>query len=119
MITPFSDKGWVASRVAHSPPGNVFGHLLAGLREDMASLGSGYADALTADARNQTVTVTGHWWYQGTYVVDSDPEGSRVTYRVRNIAARARLLAFLDKPAYPRRMRQELRERLQALSSRS
>jgi hypothetical membrane protein len=31
---------------------------------------------------------------------------------VRNIATRARFLAFLDKPAYPRKMRQDLAARL-------
>ena len=116
MTMLFSDKGWVASRVVHSSPDEVFNQLLAKLREEMDSLGTGYADALSVDAEKRTVTVTGHWWYQGTYVVKSESEGSCVTYRVRNIAARARFLAFLDKPAYSRRMQRELDTRLQSLS---
>jgi len=111
----FSDKGWVASRVVPSSPDKVFHQLLAKLREEMDSLGTGYADALSADSTKRTVTITGHWWYQGAYVVSGGPEGSRVTYRVRNIATRARLLAFLDKPAYSRRMQRELDARLRGL----
>lgn len=111
----FSDKRWVASRAARSAPDKVFTHLLANLTEEMRSLGNGYASALAADADNRTITVTGHWWYQGAYTVQAHHGGSLVTYRVRNIATRARFLAFLDKPGYPRRMQRDLNTRLHGL----
>jgi hypothetical protein len=107
-----SDKGWVASRIVRSPAEEVFDHLVTTLRAETASLGAGYADALSVDPQRRTLTITGHWWYQGTYMVEAQPGGSCVTYTVKNIARRARILAFLDKPAYARRMRRELDARL-------
>jgi hypothetical protein len=111
----FSNKKWVVTQAVPGAPEKVLDHLAAKLREEMTSLGAGYADAVSVDTERRTVTVTGHWWYQGTYAIESDPHGTLVTYRVRNVATRARLLAFLDKPSYAQRMRRELASRLRAL----
>lgn len=36
------------------------------------------------------VAVQGGWWYRGEYEVSSVPSGTRLTHRVRNVAARGR-----------------------------
>lgn len=38
------------------------------------------------DRERRLVAEQGGWWYRGEYQVESDSAGSRLTFRVRNIA---------------------------------
>ena len=42
--------------------------------------------AVGADPSRALVWVHGSYWYQGEYVFASHPDGSQVTYRIRNIS---------------------------------
>ena len=108
----FSDRNWVVKAAVSAPPDRVFKQIAAIRREEVRALGSDYGDALRLDEAQHTITVTGHWWYQGAHTVNVHPEGSAVTYRVNNVARRTRALAFLHKPRYPRRMRQDFEQML-------
>jgi hypothetical protein len=45
---------------------------------------------VTVDPASNTVAQQGEWWYRGVYQVEADPRGSRVEFRVLNVAPRAR-----------------------------
>ena len=108
----FSDNNWVAKAAVGAPPERVFKQIAAIRREEITALGSDYSDALRLDEEQRTITVTGHWWYQGAHTGNAHPKGSEVTYRVSNVARRTRTLAFLHKPFYSRRMRQDFAQML-------
>lgn len=42
------------------------------------------------DRRTNTIGMQGHWWYRGEYSLTAEPPGTRVTYRVFNVAPRGR-----------------------------
>jgi hypothetical protein len=79
-------------------------------REEVRALGRAYHDALTIDETHRTMTLTGHWWYQGTHTVRAHPRGCEVIYQVRNVARGTRTLAFLHKPHYRTEMRRDLEQ---------
>lgn len=108
----FSDRSWVVKAAVSAPPGRVFKQIAAIRRTEVTALGSDYSNALRLDEAQHTITLTGHWRYQGIYTVNAHPEGSEVTYRVSNVAGRTRTLAFLHKPLYSRRLRQDFEQML-------
>ncbi|WP_194117756.1 hypothetical protein [Streptomyces hoynatensis] len=44
----------------------------------------------TESADDGNLVLQGGWWYRGEYEVEPDGEGTRVTHRVYNVAARGR-----------------------------
>ncbi len=113
----FTDKPWVLKAVVEASPDSVFQHIVALKQQEVRTIGSDYHDALTIEEAQLTITLTGHWWYQGVHTVHSHPKGSQVTYKVSNIAQVARTLAFLQRPLYVKQMRQEFEQMLQQLGS--
>jgi hypothetical protein len=113
----FSDKNWVLKAVVEASPDTVFQHIVAMKQQEVRMLGSDYNDALTIEEAHLTITLTGHWWYQGIHTVRSHPKGSQVTYKVNNIARVARTLAFLQRPFYVKQMRQEFEQMLYQIGS--
>jgi hypothetical protein len=107
-----SDKNWVLKAVVEAAPDIVFQHIVAMKQKEVRTLGSDYNDALTIEEAHLTITLTGHWWYQGSHTVHSHPQGSKVTYKVNNIAQVARTLAFLQRPFYVKQMRQDFEQML-------
>ena len=114
-VMMFSDKHWVLKAVVEAEPDSVFRHIVAMKQREVRTLGSDYNDALTIEEAQLTITLTGHWWYQGVHNVQSHPKGSQVTYKVSNIAQVARTLAFLQRPLYVKQMRQEFEQMLQQI----
>ena len=112
-----SDKNWVLKAVVEAPPDNVFQHIVAMKRKEIRALGSDYNDALTIDEVHHTITLTGHWWYQGIHTVHPHSKGSQVTYKVNNVARVARTLAFLQRPLYVQQMRQDFEQMLHQICS--
>lgn len=112
-----SDKNWVLKAIVEAAPDTIFQHIVAMKQQEMSALGSDYNDALAIDEAHHTVTLTGHWWYQGIYTVHSHPKGSQVTYKVNNIARVARTLAFLQRPFYRKQMRQDFQQMINQICS--
>jgi hypothetical protein len=110
-----SDQNWVLKAIVEAPPDTVFQRIVAIKQQEVLALGSEYHDALTIVETERTITLTGHWWYQGIHTVHSHPQGALVKYRVRNVARVARTLAFLQRPLYVKQMRQEFAQQLQQL----
>jgi hypothetical protein len=96
----------LSSRLAIHPPLAIRGFPALSVR----ALGSEYQEALTSDEARLTITLTGHWWYQGVHAVHPHARGAQVTYVVRNIAHVARALAFLQRPFYVKQMRREFEQ---------
>jgi hypothetical protein len=113
----FLDTEWMRAAIVKAAPEAVFQGIAALKQEEVRGLGENYGDALAIDEGHRTITLTGHWWYQGVHTISPCPNGSRVTYRVRNIAQVARTLAFLHRPFYVRQMRQEFEHLLHQLGS--
>jgi hypothetical protein len=66
-----------------------------------------------------TLTVEGGWWYRGEYTLLPCAAGTQVTYRVYNVATRARWLVPLVNRLYigfPAATRQGFAETLRALT---
>jgi hypothetical protein len=112
----FSDKNWALTAIVEASPEAVFQHIAAQKQKEVRALGSEYKDAVAIDEAHLTITLTGHWWYQGVHTVYSHPKGSQVTYTVHNVAQVARTLAFLQRPFYPKQMRHEFEQLLQQIS---
>ena len=112
-----SDKNWVLKAVVEAPPDKVFQHFVAMKQKEIRALGNDYNDALKIDEAHHTITLTGHWWYQGVHIVLTHPKGSQVTYKVSNIAKVARTLAFVQRPLYVQQMRQEFEQMLHQICS--
>ena len=110
-----SDKDWALTAVVEAPPETVFQRIVALKQQEVRALGSEYNDALAVDETHLTITLTGHWWYQGAHTVQPHPKGALVTYNVRNVAQVARTLAFLQRPFYAKQMRQEFERLLQQI----
>ena len=115
VVLMLSDKHWVLMAVVEASPATVFQHLVAMKQHEVRALGNEYGEALTIEEAHRTITLTGHWWYQGVHTVRSHSRGSQVTYRVRNVARVARTLAFLQRPFYAKQMRQEFEQMLQQI----
>ena len=113
----FSDKKWVLKAVVEASPDTVFQHIVAMKQQEVRALGSAYQDALTIEEAHLTVTLTGHWWYQGVHTVHPHPQGSQVTYKVSNSAQVARTLAFLQRPLYVKQMRYDFEQMLHQIGS--
>lgn len=101
----FSDRDWEVKSIVTAPADDVFRAVVASRQNEMRMLGSGYQNAVQVDERDRTITVRGHWWYQGTHRIGPHPDGCEVMYQVRNMGGFA---AFLDKPNYRRTMRRDL-----------
>ena len=112
-----SDKHWVLKAIIEASPDTIFQHIVAMKQKEVSALGSDYNDALTIDEAHHTVTLTGHWWYQGAHTVQTHPKGSQVTYKVSNIARVARTLAFLQRPFYRKQMRQDFEQMVNQICS--
>ena len=112
-----SDKNWVLKAVVEASPDTVFQHIVAMKQQEVRMLGSDYNDALTIEEAHLTITLTGHWWYQGVHTVHSHPKGSQVTYKVNNVARVARTLAFLQRLFFVKQMRQEFEQLLYQIGS--
>ena len=112
-----SDKNWELKAVVEAVPDNVFQHIVAMKQQEIRALGSDYNDALKIDEAHHTITLTGHWWYQGVHTVLTHPKGSKVTYKVSNIARVARTLAFLQRPMYVQQMQQDFEQMLHQIGS--
>lgn len=110
-----SDKHWVLKAVVEAAPEIVFQHIVALKQQEVRTLGNDYSNALTIEEAHLTITLTGHWWYQGVHTVHPHPQGSQVTYKVSNIAQVARTLAFLQRPLYVKQMRQDFERMLQLI----
>lgn len=110
-----SDKNWILKAIIEAAPDIVFQRIVAIKQKEVRTLGSDYHDALTIEQAHLTITLTGHWWYQGIHTVQSHPKGSQVTYKVNNIAQIARTLAFLQRPFYVKQMRQDFEQMLDQL----
>lgn len=117
MVKMFSDKHWVLEAVVAASPEIVFQQIVVVKTAEVAALGSEYTDALATDDAHLTVSLTGHWWYQGVHTVRSHPRGSQVTYTVRNVAQVARTVAFLQRPFYPNQMRQDFEQLLRRIGA--
>jgi hypothetical protein len=107
-----SDKDWVLKAVVEAPSDAIFQHIVAMKQKEVSALGSDYNDALAIDEVHHTITLTGHWWYQGIHTVHPHSKGSQVTYKVNNVARVARTLAFLQRPFYKKQMRQDFEQTL-------
>src|SRR6516162_6182839 len=112
-----SDKNWVLKAVVEAAPDIVFQHIVVMKQKEIRALGSDYNDALTIEEAHLTITLTGHWWYQGVHTVHPHQKGSQVTYKVSNIAQVARTLAFLQRPFYVKQMRQDFEQLLHLIGS--
>jgi hypothetical protein len=112
-----SDKDWILKAVVEAPPDTIFQHIVAMKQKEVSALGSDYNDALTIDEVHHTITLTGHWWYQGVHTVHPHPKGSQVTYKVNNVASAARTLAFIQRPFYKKQMRQDFEQTLTQICS--
>jgi len=112
MVLMLSDKHWVLKAVVEASPETVFQRIVAMKRKEVQALGSEYYDALSIEEARLTITLTGHWWYQGMHTVHAHPTGAQVTYKVSNIARVARTLAFLQRPLYVKQMRHEFEQLL-------
>src|SRR5206468_7401173 len=112
-----SDKHWMLKAVVEAGPETVFQHIVALKQQEVRTLGSAYNNALTIEEAHFTITLTGHWWYQGVHTVRAHPKGSQVTYKVSNIARVARTLAFLQRPFYVKQMRQDFEQMLHQIGS--
>jgi hypothetical protein len=112
-----SDKNWVLKAVVEASPDTVFQHIVVMKQKEIRALGSDYNDALTIEEAHLTITLTGHWWYQGVHTVHPHQKGSQVTYKVSNIAQVARTLAFLQRPFYVKQMRQDFEQLLHLIGS--
>jgi hypothetical protein len=110
-----SDKQWRLTAVVEAPPESVFQHIATMKQQEARALGSEYGDALAIDEAHRTITLTGHWWYQGAHIVHPHPTGAQVTYKVNNIARVARTLAFLQRPFYAKQMRREFEQLLERI----
>jgi len=113
-----SDKEWALKAVVEASPDIVFQQIVAMKQSEIRALGSEYDDALTIDEERRTITLTGHWWYQGAHRVQPHPKGSQVTYKVSNVANVAnvaRTLAFLQRPFYAKEMRRDFEQMLQQI----
>jgi len=116
-----TSRKWLAKAVVDAPPDRLFDNLVVDYEDEvrkLSSLGSlSYDNALKVDRQRSTVTLRGHWWYQGATSVQAHPRGSEVTYRVQNVAPRGtRWLASLHNLRYQTKMRKELAARLRRVS---
>jgi hypothetical protein len=55
--------------------------------DDFAVVRDGSRLTVTVDRAARSVAQQGEWWYRGVTSVEPDPRGSRVTYRIFNVAA--------------------------------
>src|SRR5262245_30995882 len=110
-----SDRNWKLKAVVEASPDRVFQCLVAMIQQAVRALGSEYDDAVAIDEAQRTITLTGHWWYQGVHTVQPHPTGSQVTYTVNNIAKVARTLAFLQRPFYEKEMRRDFKQMLRQI----
>jgi hypothetical protein len=54
--------------------------------DDFAVVRDGSRLTVTVDRAARSVAQQGEWWYRGVTSVEPDPRGSRVTYRIFNVA---------------------------------
>jgi hypothetical protein len=80
------DNGLVLA--TEGPEGRGPMKVAGGPRRFTATVGEppGTSLDVEVDPAQRRLTVQGHFWYRGTYTVDPHARGSRLTYRVDNIA---------------------------------
>jgi hypothetical protein len=83
-------RRWLTTGVVEAPVHTVFSALLAvgpaaGAHDDPA-----HPVTVEVDRSRHALAVQGRWWYRGVYAVRECPRGSRVEYRVHNVATRGR-----------------------------
>jgi hypothetical protein len=74
------------SATVHSAPDAVASLLIGQLRPQAR----GHHGDVEVDHTRHHIIVQGGWWYRGEYTVYPDPAGSRIIYRVYNVARPAR-----------------------------
>lgn len=57
---------------------------------DFVVVHEGSRVTVTVDPASNTVAQQGEWWYRGVYQVEPDQRGSRVEFRILNVAQRVR-----------------------------
>jgi hypothetical protein len=68
------------------------------------------------DPAQRTLAVQGHWWYRGVHTITPHPRGSRLDYRVHNMASWGRWMVPLMQWRLPTRMRRDLDELLRMIA---
>ena len=106
---PGTGPRWLATGVVEAPVGAVFTALLAvGPAGGADRSEPRYAPTVEVDETRHTLAVQGHWWYRGVYTVHEDPVGSRLEYRVHNIATHLRWAVPLTQRGLPQQMHRDL-----------
>jgi hypothetical protein len=54
--------------------------------DDFVVVQDGSSMTVSVDRARRSVTLQGEWWYRGVTSIEPDPRGSRVVYRVFNVA---------------------------------
>jgi hypothetical protein len=68
------------------------------------------------DPTRRALAVQGHWWYRGIHTVTPHPRGSRLDYRVHNVASWGRWMVPLMQRRLPTQMRRDLDQLLRMLA---
>ena len=127
-------RQWLARGVVEAPAATVFTALLevgptagarhrpdtltdaGGVQRYQASIGEpGSTITVEVDPRRHMLAVQGNWWYRGVYTVHEDPVGSRLEYRVHNIATHLRWAVPLTQRGLPQQMHRDLTRLLHAI----
>jgi hypothetical protein len=134
-----AQAGWTVAGVVEAPVDEVWAALLAVgpvaalvdtsavaragasevLRTTVGQPGAGRTH-LEIDPRQHRIALQGDWWYRGVHTVEPHPRGSRVVYRVYNIAPGVGRWAaqLVQGPQHARTMQAQHRELLQTLGAR-
>jgi Polyketide cyclase / dehydrase and lipid transport len=68
------------------------------------------------DPAQRTLVVQGHWWYRGVHTITPHPRGSRLEYRVHNVASWGRWMVPPMRWRLPTRMRRDLDQLLRMIA---
>lgn len=127
-------RRWVAAGVVEAPPDVVFTALLdvgptagarpkpdtrtdsGGVQRYQASIGEPASTVtIEVDSHGHSLAVQGNWWYRGVYTVHLCPAGSRLKYRVHNVATHLRWAVPLMQRHLPQQMHHDLTALLQTI----
>jgi hypothetical protein len=127
-------RQWLVCGVVEAPPEAVFAALLdvgpiagahrepdtstdaGGVQRYRASIGEPASTVnVEVDQREHMLAVQGNWWYCGVYTVRPCPDGSRLEYRVHNVATYLRWAVPLMQRRLPRQMHDDLAALLQTI----
>jgi hypothetical protein len=98
-------------------PGATTGSGTDRIRRYTAPIGQPPVTTVTVevDPARRTLAVQGHWWYRGVHTVTPHPRGSRLDYRVHNVASWGHWMVPLMQWRLPTRMRRDLDQLLRML----